>query len=54
MPGEPETYVFYLEVEGAADDPKVQKALAGAKRLAVRLEIPGSYPLGPRYLSQRR
>ena len=54
VPGEPETYVFYLEVEGAADDPKVQKALAGAKRLAVRLEIPGSYPLGPRYLSQRR
>jgi prephenate dehydratase len=54
VPGHPETYVFYLEVEGAVVDPRVAKALAGAKRLAVRLEIPGSYPLGPRYLSPRR
>lgn len=52
--GEPETYVFYLEVEGGVGDAYVQKALAGAKRLAVRLELLGSYPLGPRYSSERR
>jgi chorismate mutase / prephenate dehydratase len=51
VPGQPETYVFYLEVEGDARDPKVQKALAGAKKLAVRLEVPGSYPLRARYRS---
>ncbi len=49
VPGQPETYVFYLEVEGAASDPKVRKALAGARRLAVRLVIPGSYLTRPRY-----
>jgi len=51
VPGEPETYVFYLEVEGRADDLKVKKALAGARKLAVRLEIPGSYATRPRYRS---
>lgn len=51
VPGQPETYVFYLEVEGSADDPKVRRALAGALKLAVRLEIPGSYPTRPRYRS---
>lgn len=51
VPGQPETYVFYLEVEGAADEPKVRKALDGASKLAARLEIPGSYPTRPRYRS---
>ena len=51
MPGQPETYVFYLEVEGDAHDPKVAKALAGARKLTVRLEIPGSYPLKAHYRS---
>ena len=54
VPGQPETYVFYLEVEGDARDPKVQKALAGAKKLAVHLEIPGSYPLRARYRSSAK
>lgn len=53
VPGQPETYVFYLEVEGAAEEPKVRKALAGARKLAVRLEIPGSYPLRARYRSNQ-
>jgi prephenate dehydratase len=53
VPGQPETYVFYLEVEGAREDAKVRKALAGARKLAVRLEIPGSYPIRPRYRSAR-
>lgn len=51
VPGQPETYVFYLEVEGSADEPKVRRALAGARKLAVRLEIPGSYPTRARYRS---
>jgi prephenate dehydratase len=51
VPGQPETYVFYLEVEGSAEEPKVRKALAGARKLAVRLEIPGSYPTRSRYRS---
>jgi prephenate dehydratase len=50
--GEPESYVFYLEVEGTDVEAKVQKALAGAKCLAVRLEILGSYPLRARYRSR--
>jgi prephenate dehydratase len=49
IPGQPETYVFYLEVEGSVDEPRVTKALAGARKLAVRLELPGSYPLRARY-----
>ena len=49
VPGQPETYVFYLEVEGAASDASVRKALAGACKLAVRLTVPGSYPTRPRY-----
>jgi len=51
VPGRPETYVFYLEVEGASEDPKVSKALAGARRLSVHLDLPGSYPTRPRIRS---
>jgi len=53
VPGQPETYVFYLEIEGSAEDAKVKKALAGARRLSVRLELPGSYVTRPRYRSAR-
>lgn len=53
VPGRPETYVFYLEVEGAAEEPKVRKALEGARRLAVRLESLGSYLSRPRYRMPR-
>jgi chorismate mutase / prephenate dehydratase len=53
VPGQPETYVFYLEVEGAASDASVRKALAGARKLAVRLTVPGSYPTRPRYRMER-
>jgi prephenate dehydratase len=49
VPGRPETYVFYLEVEGAADDPRVRRALAGARKLSVLLGSLGSYPSRPRY-----
>lgn len=49
VPGQPETYVFYLEVEGALSDPTVQKALSGARKVAVRIQSLGSYPSRPRY-----
>ena len=53
VPGQPETYVFYLEVEGSAKDAKVKKALEGARRFSVRLELPGSYVARHRYRSAR-
>lgn len=49
VPGQPETYVFYLEVEGALSDPTVQKALSGARKVAVTIQSLGSYPSRPRY-----
>lgn len=49
VPGRPETYVFYLEVEGDAGDPAVRRALAGAGKLSVLLRSLGSYPSRPRY-----
>lgn len=53
VPEQPETYVFYLEVEGGLGEERVQKALQGARRLSARLDIPGSYPMRPRYRSTR-
>jgi len=52
IPGRPSAYVFYLEVEGSSEDPKVSRALSAARRNSVRLEVPGSYPVRPRYRSR--
>lgn len=49
VPGAPETYVFYLEIEGSAEEATVKRALAGARRLAASLQILGSYPVRARY-----
>jgi prephenate dehydratase len=49
VPGQPETYVFYLEVEGSLSETKVQKALSGAGKVAVTIHSLGSYPSRPRY-----
>jgi len=49
VPGAPETYVFYLEIEGSAEEATVNRALAGARRLAASLQILGSYPVRARY-----
>ena len=51
VPGQPETYVFYLEVEGSIGEAKVKKALVGARRLSESLELPGSYTIRARYRS---
>ena len=41
--GEPWHYRFFLEVAAAADDPRMQKALAELEPRAVELHILGSY-----------
>jgi prephenate dehydratase len=51
VPGQPQTYVFYIEVEGAEDAPLSPEALTLAKRQAQSLSILGSFPLGRRFRS---
>lgn len=41
----PETgYIFFLDCEGHSKEPKVKKALEELERMAVRMEVLGSYP----------
>jgi prephenate dehydratase len=42
--GRPFEYLFYIEVQGALDAPKVRKAVAHLGELAERLTVLGSYP----------
>jgi len=51
VPGQPQTYVFYIEVEGAETDPGVARALDLAGRQARAISILGSFPLGRRFRS---
>lgn len=51
VPGQPQTYVFYIEVEGAESDPGVARALELAKRQAQSISILGTFPLGRRFRS---
>lgn len=54
IPGHPETYVFFAEVEGALGEGKqspVWRALRMAGRAAETLEHFGSFPAGRRYVS---
>lgn len=51
VPGQPQTYVFFIEIEGSVNDAPVAKALARAKDLSVSLHNLGSYPVGRRYKS---
>jgi prephenate dehydratase len=51
VPGQPQTYVFYIEVEGADSDPGVARALELAKRQAQSISILGTFPLGRRFRS---
>jgi chorismate mutase/prephenate dehydratase len=51
VPGQPQTYVFYIEIEGAQSQPAVAKALALAHRQAHSLILLGSFPLGRRFSS---
>jgi chorismate mutase/prephenate dehydratase len=37
-------YLFFLDFEGHAHDPRIKRTLADIERLAVRMEVLGSYP----------
>lgn len=51
VPGQPQTYIFYIEIEGDQSSPSVARALELAKRQAHSIDILGSFPLGRRYRS---
>ena len=49
IPGQPQTYVFYVEIEGCPDDPRVAIVLDRANRIARSLQNLGSFPVGKRF-----
>lgn len=51
VPDQPQTYVFFLEIEGGPDDLPVARALSRARTLAETLTSLGTYPTGRRYKS---
>lgn len=51
VPGQPQTYVFYIEVEGAAAEPRVIHAMHSATRHARFIHLLGSFPRGRKYRS---
>jgi chorismate mutase / prephenate dehydratase len=51
VPGQPQTYVFYIEIEGPATDSRVQHAMQLAARHARFVHLLGSFPRGRKYRS---
>ena len=51
VPGQPQTYVFYVEIEGGPDTPAVKRALDRAGKIARSLTSLGTFPLGKRFCS---
>ncbi|MFZ4774590.1 MAG: prephenate dehydratase [Terrimicrobiaceae bacterium] len=51
VPGQPQTYVFYVEIEGGPGIPSVGRSLERAKKIARTLTILGTFPLGRRFSS---
>lgn len=51
VPGQPQTYVFYIEIEGSPAIPRVRRAMDLARRQARSLKELGSFPLGRRFRS---
>lgn len=51
VPGQPQTYVFYIELEGAAHEERVASALRAATKQAHTLTLLGSFPVGRRFRS---
>jgi prephenate dehydratase len=51
VPGQPQTYVFYVEIEGGPDTPAVKRALDRAQKIARSLTGLGTFPLGKRFCS---
>ena len=51
VPGQPQTYVFYVEIEGGPGIPAVGRALDRAGKTARSLTSLGTFPLGKRFSS---
>jgi len=51
VPGRPETYVFFIEIDGAAGESAIDLALARAGRFCEKLTVLGSYPSGKQFRS---
>lgn len=49
--GQPNTYRFYIEIEGSEALPEVAGAMQKARRIASAIRIVGSYPTGRRFES---
>jgi chorismate mutase/prephenate dehydratase len=51
VPGQPQTYVFFVEIEGGPDTLPVARALRRAGELAETLRSLGTFPVGARFKS---
>lgn len=51
VPGQPNTYVFFVEVDGIPREAKLQQALAAARTVSREIKDLGSYRQVPRYQS---
>jgi prephenate dehydratase len=51
VPGKPQTYVFYVEIEGSPLAPRTARALAAARRQSESLALLGAFRLGRRFRS---
>lgn len=51
VPGHPETYVFFCEVEGVAQAEPLRSALARAGKFCESLQVLGSFPSGRKFAS---
>jgi len=51
VPGQPQTYVFYVEIEGGPSTPAVKRALDRAGKIARSLTSLGTFAIGRRFSS---
>ena len=51
VPGQPETYVFFIEIEGHPGNPPTAAALRAARRKSASLGLLGAFPCGRKFRS---
>ncbi len=51
IPGQPNRYVFFIDVRGSDTDPKVRRAIATAKRRSIKIERIGTFAVKGPYQS---